>query len=866
MASLATKTNTKRPSLPLPPQVLARKRREKLAALAYQTMLISADLFVSVLLLAWLLLHLHAWQQPLPADWLQDGTLSLRILDRDGHYLAEEPAENGRLGAWLPEKKLPTHIKLMTLAAEDHRIAAHTGVDPWAIARALVGNISAGKRVSGASTLAMQLARLLRPAPRTYTNKIQESYWALVLQHTLGAKGVIREYLNRAPYGNRVQGVQRAALLYFDRPAADLSLGQAAFLAALPWGPGLLNPFHKRGRRLAQQRAHRILRRAMQLGYISRTAYQEALLDPIKVQPKPKRVLEAIHFTEHIRRAWRKQRTRLALLCKKHTKACPQKAQEKRITEVTTTLDLSLQRKAAQALRERLLALPQHPTGAVTVLNHKTGEWLAYVGSSNYFSKESRGAINFIRTPRAPGSTLKPFVFAQAIQEQGLTGATLLQDLARAYLWRKGVYQPRNHDARFLGPVRLRKALGNSRNIPVLNVLSRLGVSQSLRMLRSMGLASLTQNAEHYGLGLALGNAEVPLFELTLAYAILAQDGRTVAMKWAHQAVDSTGQTSPPSAFLPQLFRTQNTADDVLPELRAPAARLIKHILADPLARLPSFGRYGHLSFPMPVAVKTGTSQGHRDVWMMAISDRLVVGCWLGYHDRRKMGQVYGAKGCGPIVQKVMKAAMERVEPHTPAAPHTPPLGWRSQQICPLSGMPVGPHCPGTTSEWFPPGHKHTHSTCPFHKTILIDKRNGLRAPASCQAYSQSQMIVQLPSAYATWSHQMGLPRVPRRWSPLCRRRHRAKAISLEVRRPLHQARFLIDPTIPPEYATIPLELSIKGRPKAIRWFDNGVAIGKVGWPYAMRWPLKPGVHRFWAESLDGAVRSRPVMITVRAP
>ena len=847
MVRTSTRTNV----LPLPNGVRKRYQFQQRIRGIGRRFLLSIDLSFTLVLLLLVGLYVHVWQQTLPIQWFQKSTLSLVMLDRDGKYLYEKPAENGKFGAWLPRNHIPHKVKMMTIAAEDHRIQDHPGVDPFAIGRAFWGNVKAGRRTSGASTLAMQLVKQLRPSPRTYANKLNEMYWALVLQHHLGTDGILKSYLNRAPYGNRVQGIHRASLLYFDRPTADLSYAQAAFLAALPWAPGRLNPFHEKGKALAWKRAKRILRRAKRLGWLSQEDYKESLQESLRIQSRPFRVRNTLHFTEKIKRAW------------KVPKGLPL---EKRLTTLRTTLDLELQKKASEILSKEMekLRLSGAGTASLVVMDHRSGEILTYIGSENYFDTPSRGALDYANIPHSTGSTLKPFIYGLGIEQVGMTGASLLSDLATSYLWKRGAFHPRNYDYRYFGPLRMRVALGNSRNIPALRALASVGVSNALHRLRRLGMASLQQEADYYGLGLSLGTGEVTLLEMVRAYGILARSGKPLQVKWLKSARDSLGRKQSPQHFLPQLFARHLEPNQIM---NKDAARLITKILSDPMARLPSFKRYGSLEFTFPVAAKTGTSQGFRNAWLVGFSDRVVIGCWVGNHDRKKMQKLSGTRACGRIFKKLMKAAMKRVDPLRPPSDFPNPKGWVKKDICPLSGHPVGPACPRRVEEWLPKHQEYKTEPCPFHKRLALDQRNQLLAGKSCPAeYKVKQSFVILPLEYAMWGNALGLPQPPRHYSPLCPEKAvpKRKQVFLRIKEPTNKAQFIFDPTIPSEFSTLALKAESTPAVKKIVWYANGRKLGQKEWPYTFRWSLKRGTHQIVASTEDGRFRSRPVTIHIR--
>ena len=649
---------------------------------------------------------------------------STLILDRHGAYHGELSGEGDARGYWPPPYSTPDRIARATLEAEDRHFYEHPGVYLPSVARALWQDLCHLRIVSGASTVAMQVVRLqaprsmggLRPPGllRGLFEKLREAAGALSLIHAFGHEAVLRQYLTIAPYGQRVHGAERAARLYFDKPLEDLSWIQAAFLAALPQRPGRMNPYDPRGVRRGLRRAHRILRGLAAKGQLDPHDLALALHSDLGLVPLPKRPPEALHATL----AWGE-------LLRRHPGSAPIE---------TATLDLGMQATAARILRRRLddLALEGATEGAALVVDPATSEILAYVGSRDYFSAEGRGAIDFVQTKRSPGSTLKPFIYALGLAQGRFTAASELPDTPLdLQTHEREAYLPENVNHGFLGPMLLREALGNSRNLPALRLLADVGVEPALELFDRGGVADVSFAPGRYGLGLAIGNLPVTLQELVGLYGALARGGEGAPLR--HFLTE-------PKLQGPRLFRRD-------------VAALVTRILADPSARRPSFHEGGPLDYPYAVAVKTGTSQGFRDAWAVAYSDRLLIGVWMGDPDWHPMAQVTGARGPAVAVHELMDELMRAREPYREVARSFPePEGYRPRLICPLSGKLVGPDCPDAKVELFAPGSEPT-LPCSYHSKVRLDRRNGLLAGPGCpRAFVATRPLLTLPRRYERWA------------------------------------------------------------------------------------------------------------------
>ncbi|MGE3520081.1 MAG: transglycosylase domain-containing protein, partial [Vicinamibacterales bacterium] len=462
---------------------------------------------------------------PLPAGLLDGPALpSTEVVDRYGETLYEARASDGTRSAAVVSQTLPEHVVLATIAAEDRRFWRHVGVDPLAAARAAVSNLKALRVVQGGSTISQQVSKLLlarraaavgRGVPgRGLGAKIEEAIVALRLEHRLSKREILALYLNLAPYGNQIVGVERASRAYFGTGASQLTVAQAAFLAGLPQRPSAFNP--RRDLQAALRRHETVIARMAAAGVVTPAAAAHARAERLSLSPDPSPFL-APHFVEMVLQA----------------------IEPDRPTRVQTTIDSALQRDVDGIIRSQRADLDRHGAHnvAIVVLDNRSGEWLAWEGSGGFLDDEHGGAINGPLALRQPGSALKPLTYALAFEE-GRSPATVLADVPTHFPTAEEgvVYSPRNYDGRYRGPLLIRRALAGSENVPAVAMAAELGVPKLLRFFRSAGLSTFDKAASHYGLGVTLGNAEVRLAELTAAYAMLARGGTTVRPAFVRRA------------------------------------------------------------------------------------------------------------------------------------------------------------------------------------------------------------------------------------------------------------------------------------------------------------------------------------------
>ena len=638
--------------------------------------------------------------------------------DRGGRFLSEN--EETRIGFWDVEGQPLDRVKACLLAIEDRRFRQHHGVDFRGLVRALHNNLNGGPR-QGASTIAMQVARLQNPGPRGYWNKLGEIVIAVAITRRYGRDAVLDHYLRIVPQGNRMHGVSYAARRYYQKPLADLSWAESALLAALPKAPGRFNLYTRSGLRQAVARANLILDLLKQQGRLQEGDLGIAR-DQLSRLEIPMKEVRPFHSTHAILRLHKQVETRDFQ------------------RPLRTTLDLDLQESVDTLGYQTIEALRPKGAGniAVVVTERQGGAVLAYLGSEFYADEDHAGAIDYAATPRSSGSTLKPFIYALGLQTGLFSPASVLADLPLNVVYSGGHYAARNYDSSYLGPMPYRKALANSRNIPAIRVLKKVGLHKTYEHLNELGLSG-DRPAEFYGLGLAIGGAYVTLMDLVTAYGVLANDGLAYEPRWF---LDEPGTT------LPRRLISED------------AARLITLFLSDPQARLPSFPP-GSLNFP--IALKTGTSQGFRDAWAVAYSANYIVGVWIGHPDHLEMKAVNGSNAAS-LVRQIMVHLHPEQNRGIGEKPFPLPRDYHAVRLCPLSGQAATPHCRSVTLEYLPEGVEPDANT--VHRLYAVDTKSGeLATPEDEAEVVETLARVVLPPEYATWASRQGYqppPRQPR--------------------------------------------------------------------------------------------------------
>ena len=760
-----------------------------------------------------------------------------RVLDRHGQVLRELPSDAGVRGQPIELEAIGPRLVQATLSSEDADFFAHGGVDGRAIARAAAQNIRHARMVSGASTITQQLVKLLDsrgvPRVRGVGDKLGEAARAQNLEEALSKQQILREYLNRLPYGHGLVGPEAAARAYFGVASKDLSWAQAAFLAVLPRAPSYLDPYDHPERVTLRQRA--LLAKLHADGHLSAREHQRAEAEPIALRP-----LTHPFFAPHLVETLRAE------------------GDLSPGTVTTTTLDLELQREVEGLTRTHLASIAERGAtdAAVIVVDNDSGEVLAYVGSADFHDVRIDGQVDMARARRQPGSTLKPFVYALAFAD-GRSAAEMTADVETSFAEPGGVYTPENFDHGFEGPIPLREALAGSLNIPAVRLAAEQGPQKLLELLHALGFASLEERADHYGLALALGSGEVELRELAAAYATLARGGGHAPLRFTVGDVSELGR-----------------AADVTAAIDPAVAALLSETLADPLARVRGLHGRGPFTMPYPAAIKTGTSSGYRDTWTVGYTRERTVAVWLGNADGSPTDRLTGAGGAGPLFADVMARAMDDV-------PQRAPL-WdagllTTVEVCPLSGLPAGPACDERASRHFIADHL-PEGTCDLHVHVTRDSR----APAGfrCDEGGREVAVV-FPAAFDGWlAERAAAGATPdpygRRWLPRSRVPGCAtpgdEVPLLRLLAPAPGSVFALG-LQRADRQTIELraELSAGGEAAArelgeLEFVVDGKVAARSAWPYEARIAATPGDHEVLARPVDPRLPARlePVRFSVR--
>ncbi|THD08503.1 penicillin-binding protein 1C [Rhodanobacter lindaniclasticus] len=550
---------------------------------------------VGVLLLAAFVLD-HLFPLHLPAP----DTGSTVVLARDGTPLRAFADSDG---VWryptTASKVSPLYLKAL-LTYEDRWFYRHPGVNPYALLRGLAGGIAHGHIVSGGSTLTMQVARIIEPIPHTFRGKLVQIFRALQLEAHLSKAQILDLYLNHAPFGGPIEGVEAASWAYLGKPATRLSHAEAALLAVLPQSPSRLRPDrHPQAARAARDK---VLRRMRDLGVWSAAEVRDAAIEPV-VARSLRAPLSAALLAERLHR------------------------EQPRARRITSTIDANLQRAAEDRVSTYLSRLPSHTSAALLVVDNATLEARIYVGTSDFANPQRHGYIDMVAAPRSPGSTLKPFLYGLALDDGLITSQSLLVDAPQDF----GGYKPGNFDEAFSGPVSAAEALQRSLNVPAVDVLDRVGPARFMARLANGGLDLGLPAGAQPNLSIVLGGTATRLENLVGAYTAFANDGIAGTPRY------TTEQPARPRRLL-----------------SSGAAWIIRDILASNPADVEGGPLAGAINRHATVAWKTGTSYGYRDAWSIGVTDRWTVGVWIGRPDGTPSPGQYGAVTALPLLFQIV--------------------------------------------------------------------------------------------------------------------------------------------------------------------------------------------------------------------
>ena len=577
---------------------------------------------------------------------------SVKIYDRTGQVLLYD-LHSKMQRTVVPLGSISPNMQQAVVAIEDPDFYTHAGVKPTALLRAVLTNATRGDLLSGqgGSTITQQVVKLtVLTTDKTVTRKLKEWILALKMTRALTKEQVLELYLNQVPFGGQLYGVEEASMTFFGKRASDLSIPEAAYLAAMLPAPTRLSPYGTHQDQLAA-RKDLVLNKMFEHGYLTESERDEAQAAQVSFVPRRDSSIAAPHFVFYVQQ----------YLDDKYGEEAVQQSGWR----VTTTLDADLQVKAEEIVHRNALANVEKYNAsnmALTAVDPKTGQILVMVGSRNYFDTDIPGAYNVatMHPGRQPGSAFKPFIYAQAFAE-GYTPSTVLFDLRTQFSTAcratdvtnstAPCYSPVNYDGKFRGPMTLREALAQSINIPAVKLLYLVGINDALRLAKAMGISTLS-DANQYGLTLVLGGGEVTPLDMTAAYAALANDGTYFEPTPILKIEDAQGGV------------VEDNSERVGTQVLDPAAaQKVNDVLSDNVARAPlgendlfNFG--GH-----DVAVKTGTTNDFRDAWTIGYTPNIAVGIWAGNNDNSPMVKRVSGFIVGPAWSEFMRYALSKTAP-----------------------------------------------------------------------------------------------------------------------------------------------------------------------------------------------------------
>ncbi|KZC43666.1 MULTISPECIES: penicillin-binding protein 1C [Rhodanobacter] len=561
-----------------------------------------------------LLLAAFALDRLFPLHLPAPDTGSTVVLARDGTPLRAFADSDGVWRYPTTAKQVsPLYLQAL-LNYEDRWFYRHPGVNPYALLRGLGGGLRHGRIVSGGSTLSMQVARIIQPIPHTFRGKLVQILRALQLEAHLSKAQILDLYLNHAPFGGPIEGVEAASWAYLGKPAARLSHAEAALLAVLPQSPSRLRP--DRHAQAARAARDKVLGRMRDLGVWSVAEVHGAAIEPVAARSL-RAPLSAALLAERLHR------------------------EQPAARRITSTIDANLQRAAEERVGAYLSRLPAHTSAALLVVDNATLEARVYVGTSEYADPQRHGYVDMVRAPRSPGSTLKPFLYGLALDDGLIHSQSLLVDAPQDF----GGYKPGNFDEAFSGPVSAAEALQRSLNVPAVDVLDRVGPGRFVARLANGGIDLGLPDGATPNLSIILGGASTRLENLVGAYTAFANGGIAGTPRY------TTEQPARPRRLL-----------------SPGAAWIIRDVLAHNPADVEGAPLAGAINRHERVAWKTGTSYGYRDAWSLGVTDRWTVGVWIGRPDGTPSPGQYGAVTALPLLFQIVDMLPQR-DASAPARP-----------------------------------------------------------------------------------------------------------------------------------------------------------------------------------------------------
>ncbi len=747
-----------------------------------------------------------AWSVPLPGRLFAKGSRMVEYHDGAPMYIGLSPDDKWRIRSELSEID-PDYIKAL-IRYEDKRFRYHPGVDPMAVVRALYQNISAGRIVSGASTITMQLVRLVEPRPRTLKSKIIESLRATQLELRFDKDEILNLYINFLPFGENIEGVGAASLAYFGHLPRELSPFEISYLLSVPQKPSEKYPCEKNSER-AQNAVESVISRLSGEDVFTAKEAKGAKEKkvPSSLKPFPRR---SMHVAGWLLRLYPANKIK-STIRREHQ---------------------SIAESVLLSYRDELKHMGIY-NASVIVVDNENGNVTAAVGNFDFWDKQNEGQVVGFNAPRSPGSAMKPFIYAMAIDRGMVLPGYMVADVPTNY---RG-YDPINYDGKFHGLITLRDALANSYNVPFVNLLHKIGLENYLNFLRKTGITTINDEPDYYGLSVAVGGLEVTLAELTNIYAMLARGGEYIPLRWTRNAEAARKSMLAPGAA----YLTRKTL-----ELRD------RPDFPERTESVPSGKR---------IFWKTGTSAHHKDAWSIGATRRYTAGVWVGNFDGTPSRRLVGALRAGPILFDILQNM-----PHGTRGDFSdkPPADLIPVEVCAWSGRIAGEHCPHRKTV---PAIRTSIPTrkCPYHVEYPVDADTGHRLNPSCTEGRRVVMksFLVLPASVRRWASDEKLDAAaPPPLSKSCRKV--TSEGELKILTPKRDTVFLLVPGIKSAKQRIPLKVEAGANIGELFWFvdDHYFASGP---PHRRVWlEPEPGEHKIRVMDISGS--SDSVVFKVVSP
>ncbi|MBL8634919.1 MAG: penicillin-binding protein 1C [Myxococcales bacterium] len=737
--------------------------------------------------------------------------LSTAIYDKEHRLLRLTLADDEQYRLWVPLSEISPLLVEATLLHEDRHFYHHFAVNPVAMGRALWMTYISRERRVGGSTISMQVARMkYRIHSRSAGGKLRQIGYALWLELRHSKSEILEAYLNLVPAGKNIQGVGAASFVYFGKPLSKLQLPEALTLAVIPQSPARRAPSGE------DSQALQIARHALFLKWVQRhpSAQHDAELMKLKLTLKSPHDLpfRAPHFVDGL-------------------------LQSGRVSgHVVTTLDLPLQQVLERQIHSYIERQKRFGinNAAALLVDGRDMSIRAAVGSASFYDQRILGQVNGTQAKRSPGSTLKPFIYALAMDQGVLHPQTMLKDSQLAF----GTYSPENFDGKFAGPLSAQEALVRSRNVPALWVASKLTNPSFYDFLRSAGVSRL-QSESHYGLALVLGGAEVTMEELAMLYAVLPGQGLLRPLR--------SLRSDPPSAGVRVL---SDEASFITLEMLKDNPRPEDTLLTRSLL---SIGK---------VAWKTGTSYGFHDAWTAGVIGPYVLIVWIGNFGGESNPAFVGVTAAAPLFFAMVDALRERL-PDLHETPRTLHKNLRRVPVCAVSGQMPTRHCKQTKHTWFVPGRSPIEP-CDVHRPVEIDQKTGLRACPGQAGSLRSEVYEFWPSDLLRLFRIAGLPRrTPPPYVPGCKLSQvGSQGIAPHITSPLRGVTYTIRPGID-QHDTIGLLATTDADVQEVFWFANDKLLGKSRANVPLLWRPQAGQYVVRVVDEQGRADSRQVLVRV---